>query len=832
MGSDYKSFRERQLSTTGSTAQETRDISSYGVSTAKNSCPSCHDRAQLGDSGTSECRIEPGYIHSLHESQALLKGEPSVSDQWPLQTRTQQRLVLPQEREKHNVTSDVQDVLRNDFKSVETPTSVEKWLQLAMWWLVKSRIILHILSNNEFKRRGTNASQHQIRWHTTFSAEQAYTDLLKSSWILEEVVLAEAADEDLSDVSVRKMIKELSASLHNDLLESRSINSESKSYMGTVPLKCDLHLLESFEQTIEAEERIPAAMDDPISPLRWFEIDQDNAGKQYEKVLFRTFVNAQLGSRQDRSKSSSAPYMLLVWTAADECDMFISLCNNRGSVNLSRKLAAEDLEKYEAGDDATLFSIQFPSQEAEIKFLSHEDAAGFFAQPQMFFSALEQIKPLSGEIAIYQTPLSTYSDSGAREHGRASTMVSSKTSACGLRIYESMPDKCWKTTRRLIVSTPPGSSKPECVSHWLPADQIKMIVEGTKVTIKWSDCGHLKRKELGNFNFQYSYIYDAEEPNRKIGLEFGSALEAQRFENCLLTPTEMPPQVTTKIEIRSAFQDIRVYRLFDVDEPDQGYHSVALSKVNPKGPHMTEIYYLYRDLDWIISSKNGPSIIEFPNLQTSHYVSTIPRLNYKPNASDPAPKFSDVVVAFKAARFELGSDDDLKRFMHGLTGWRLKFFRPLSKLHLVETGHRIKNPKEQHKGVSVQLWEKAAEEGQSQIQLAVRLDESKDRWLTASLFEAHCRSEHSTMSYNVEFQALVLQRGVEVDTKHMAATTRGVKEQATGRRRWKTTLTFVNTEGEWMVRLEVCGSADGTRADKNEFLATSGLLKMHMPRMG
>ena len=116
-------------------------------------------------------------------------------------------------------------------------------------------------------------------------------------------------------------------------------------------LKYDLHLLESFEQTIEVEESIPAAIVDPISALRWFETDQHNAGKQDEKVLFRTFVNAQLGNRNNRSKSPSDPYMLLVWTVADYCDIFVSLCNHRGSVNLSRKLAAEDLERYKAGDE-------------------------------------------------------------------------------------------------------------------------------------------------------------------------------------------------------------------------------------------------------------------------------------------------------------------------------------------------------------------------------------------------------------------------------------------------------------------------------------------------
>lgn len=803
----YKPIHERTVSNTESNAREapesfTLKSRSDSASTAKTSCPSCHIPLQPGNSDIDDYHIAPGFRKPLYEYQALSEVEPATSDQWPLQTKTREPLVLSQEREKHDVISDVQDIFKKSVESVKTSTSVERWLRLAIWWLVKSRIISHILAQNEVERRGTDVSQYQNRWHSTVSAEQAYTDLLKSSWILEEIVLVGAADEDLSYFSVRKMIKDLSASLHNDLLERRNVDRNFESFEGNIRRRYDLNLLESFEQTIEAEESVPAAIDDPVSSLRWFEIDQDNAGMRREKVLYRTFVNAQLGSRYDRSKSPSAPYMLLTWTAADHCNIFISLCNHRGSVNLSRKLATEDLEKYEAGDDTTLFSINFPTQEAEIKFLSHEDAAGFFTQPLIFFAASEKTKPRSGELAIYQKSLSTYSDSSTqatRGNGRVKSMVSSETSSCGLRIFESMPDRCWKTIRRLVVNTPPDSTKPECVSHWLPLDQIKIVVGGTKVTVRWSDCGHLNRNDLGNYIFQYSYIYKADEPNRKIDLEFNSASEAQRFEECLLVPTEMPPQVTTKIEISSAFQDVRIYRLFDVDEPDQQYHSIALSKKNPKGPHATEIHYAYRDLDWVLSAKNGTlNVVDFPTLQASHYVSTITGLRFIPDASDPAPEFSDVIETFKAAHFELGSDHDLKRFMHGLTGWKLKFFQPLSKLHLVETGHRIKNPKEQYNGVGVQLWEKAAEEGQPQVRLAIRLgEETKDRWITFSLFEVSWGSEHSTVSYNVEFRALSLQRGVEVDTKNMTATTRSLKEHPASKKRWKATLAFGNTEREW-----------------------------------
>ena len=332
-------------------------------------------------------------------------------------------------------------------------------------------------------------------------------------------------------------------------------------------------------------------------------------------------------------------------------------------------------------------------------------------------------------------------------------------------------------------------------------DHIKIIQAGTRVTIKWSDCGQLRRNELGNFYCKYLYIYQTDEANRKVVLEFDSSSDAQLFEGCILLPTEIPPQVSVRIEIFSDFQAIRIYRLMDVDEPDQQNHSIALTKWDPK-LSVTETYYAYRDLDWVLSTKNGTqSIVDFPSLQTSHYVSTIRMLRYRPNAKDPAPEFSHVEQVLKPAHFEFGYDDDLKRFMYGLTGWTLEFFRPLSKLHLVDTGRLFYHQKELYEGVWVQLWEKAADGGQPQVQLTVRLGEViGERWITASLFEAHCRSNPSAMNNILEVQALLLQRGIDVGIKYMnATTTRGLHEQVEKRKPWKARLTFESIERKWTV---------------------------------
>lgn len=646
------------------------------------------------------------------------------------------------------------------------------------------------------QRRQTDASLYQDGWEVTISAEQAYTDLLKSSWIL-EVILAESNEDDLSYTHMRRIIKVLAVSLDRDFRDRRDMDSELPRFGDDVVLRCDLDLLEGFEQTIELVENVPGAIDDLAPVFRWFETDQDNAGAEVERVMYRTFVNAQLGTRAERSKSSSAPYMLLLWTTADESDLLISLCNHRGTINLSRKMMVKDLENLGHADGLLPVAIDFPSQDAEIKFLNPQELQDFFARPQMFFAAMQQRIPRPGELAIYQASIASYCDSSPRLHATdqiAASITASKTSACGITVYEAMPDKCWKTTRRLAIHSAPDSTEPTCASHWLPLDHVRISVDGPKVTVHWSDCAQLNASKPRNTEVRYSYIYKPEEPNRKIDLQFGSNSEALKFQECLLCLTDTPSQVSLKLNVSSAFQDVRIYRLFDADEPDNQYHGLVLTRKSPKGPYMTECFYAYRDLDWIIETKNDvPSIIRFPQLRYSIYNSTQPSLIYRPEPEDPLPKFSDVTEGFKAANVELGCDHDLARFMYSLTGWRLKYFRSVARLVIVEA-QMIKDKKETFNKVDIQLWEKASEEGKSKTQLAVRFEgEVKERWMTASLTDNAIDSDRNTLVV----REVLLQRGIGIDSKTMTAKKGGAEGQTVVKKRYKLAMTFCEGIGKW-----------------------------------
>ena len=731
------------------------------------------------------------------------------------------------DREKHNAGPEVTAAFERSHECLKDEFDVESWARLATWWLIKSRIVRRLISQTGLQRRKTDSSQYQDGWERSISEEQAWADLLKASWILEDIVLAEGNEETISAVFVRRIIKDLITNLNKDFRECRESRSRLAGLEDGVILKQDLPLLESFEQEIEAKENVPIAIDDPSSPHRWFNTDQDNAGIDGERVIFRTFVNAQLGRREDRSKSSSAPYMLLEWTRAGDSELLISICNQRGTVNLSRNLLAEDFEKYHNADATTPFRIEFPSQEAEVMFLNTQDVSDFLRQPRLYFAAMKEKAPRPGELAIYQAPISTYAFTSLQllpNSPPSMSMASGQTSSCGLRIYESMTDNCWKTTRRLVLSSAPDSLDPECATHWIPLDHVRIFVDRNKATVSWSDCGRLETISDKNYGVHHSFVYKAEEPNRKIHLEFQSQSEAQRFRNSLLLPTEISPQVTARFESCLAFQSIRIYRLFDADEPDHhAYHAITSTKQSPQGPHMTKIYYAYKDLDWLFVEKKGsPTTIEFPSLFVPQYTSTLPRLQAKPKATDAPPEFSDVEEDEKNAMLDFVCDHDLFQFMHALTGWKPKFVRAVERVTLVDTSPLFRCPKDTFKDVHVQLWEKTSGEGRSCTHFAVRLNgEVKNRWITAPLSGNDNAKKYTT----IEIDRLSIYRGVGIDTKEMTAKKRTAEEQPTKHNKWKLLVTFRNPQGEYCLSslCECQALTDLENTDQGEFLRCSGL---------
>lgn len=87
------------------------------------------------------------------------------------------------------------------------------------------------------------------------------------------------------------------------------------------------------EEQFRSDDILTAWMDDG----RWITVEQDDAGEEEEKVLFRTFVNASIGSKKKyRTKSKGAPYMLLLYTKKSESELQVTISNQSGSCGLNR----------------------------------------------------------------------------------------------------------------------------------------------------------------------------------------------------------------------------------------------------------------------------------------------------------------------------------------------------------------------------------------------------------------------------------------------------------------------------------------------------------------
>ncbi|KAL8716587.1 MAG: hypothetical protein Q9225_006097 [Loekoesia sp. 1 TL-2023] len=650
-----------------------------------------------------------------------------------------QPLEIPEQREQHDCPKEIEEAFLRSFESIGDEVLDESWICIATWWLLKRKV-----AGEKLKRRP------------------------------------------------RKLANDLLKALKTDL-HRRQRDRYRRSVPGTdVLLKQDLSLLESFEQIVEAKESAPQAMDDLTTSQRWITIDTDHAGFEEERVMFRCWVNAQIGRRNERSKSSNAPYVILLWTKAGESEIFVSLCNQRDTLNLSRKLTAEDVEDWDSLDgDSTALHLEFPSQPAEINFLAAWHFEKFREGPKQFFNAVRGRDPRSGELTIFHTVLNSYRNTNPSSPSERSNGDAQQGSfdACELRVYEQMDDMCWKTVRRLVVSSAADSKRLGSVSHWLPISNVRLQVEDRTVTISWSDFGHLEKKTQGNYNPYYSYVYRSDQPNQKIILVFRHNDDAQKFEDCILYLTETPPQARLGSSIKnpSAFQEIRLYSLFDQDDPDRGYHGIVHSKRSPKTYHCSQIGYVYRDLDFTFQDRD-PTAIIVHNVRVPHYISTRHKMLARPTEREVVPQFREVTYMNRPLPLSFSCDEDAVKFLNGLTGWRLKFYRQSAKLVLTDTS-RFRNPKKSHKGAEMYLWEKAAPEGGNLTQLTARLDEEDRPWLTARL-ETSGGGLGLPTGGVAELKGLAVQQGKDLDTKHMKANT---GEEANSKSCWKLTIIFKET---------------------------------------
>lgn len=201
--------------------------------------------------------------------------------------------------------------------------TVAIWLRIGTWWLLKSRNTAFLLDDTQ-----PNASTASS-YNSNISIQQSHLDLLKASWILYNVILEDEGYAASLIGENQKLFDDLESSVKDDFTAdvSTTLHQLFDGSTGRQNFSVweKLQPMEDLSQVEEAPEQDRS----PKDPSRWFTIEEDHAGDEDERVLFRTFVNAEVGLRRFRTKTHGAPYMLVVWAKSGESEPKMTLCNQR-----------------------------------------------------------------------------------------------------------------------------------------------------------------------------------------------------------------------------------------------------------------------------------------------------------------------------------------------------------------------------------------------------------------------------------------------------------------------------------------------------------------------
>ena len=550
-------------------------------------------------------------------------------------------------------------------------------------------------------------------------------------------------------------------------------------------------------QPVEESKRIPAAFDTLRNPHRWLAPDIDYAGAEQEKCLLQTFVNAQIGSKKVRMKSCGAPYLLLLWCQQGKSEIIVSLFNQHNTINLSRILTPDDL-KFSEGSPLAWEGLQidFPSQTTFVQFLSPKDQDAFLGFAQEYFAQIKNRDPRPGEILTFRESLQFYElrgpslGSGVKCRGQA-------RKSCEVSLYDLIPDKCWKLSRRLVISASPAASKRWCISHWLPSSRVRVQQDDRQVRLMWSDCDHLEQKTDGFYVSNWSYLYKPDQSNRVIDLVFEDRTTAEALVDSILDPFNSPFQTPFVKEIAhfessAASQKAIVYELSDLDDTGrEGYHAVVSINKRPNTNFVSDVYLIYRDFDFVLEDDENFTVM-FPQLRAPHYISNKIKMITKPSESSEAPKVEDVTTVPRDAIFHFNNKFDRADFLKHVTGgWQLVFCHLTLAVHL-KAHHRLFS--KSHENAVIQLWERKVSGQPTRHIFAMRSAHVPGLKWTTCLFSDTQYFKDSVHGSKLVLTHLVLRQGVQIDSNEMKAIGLALPSPQEPRRKWRATIIFKHDE--------------------------------------
>ncbi|KAI9723315.1 MAG: hypothetical protein M1812_001198 [Candelaria pacifica] len=696
--------------------------------------------------------------------------------------------------------------LANDELKVRR-LNARDWLRVATWWLLKARNTMELHERPALTdARGSFSPSTDSR----SPSSQAYVDLLKASWILYEIILN---DENLTPLLTdenRKLFYNLSDAINEDFYHFRPVDIPDKHTLHRQNLNI-WELLQPEEENFEEDDLLPG-----LENSRWITVEQEDAGEEDEQVLFRTFVNAEIGSKALRMKSRGAPYLLILSTKEGDSEPKVTICNQSGTLGLTRDFTPNDvadpsmpsspISGLVVGSTQPL-PLHFGRMRVSVGFTSENDLNRFMYIPEAYFRSVQKREPRqlqdATETLIFRSSLEIF------EILKASTMKPTlprqSWNSCDLRVLETTGKEGWRTTRRLVVSSSAGDRRPWCQDFFIPLSRVQTNRDpgSRQVVAKWSDCTHeVAEKTDGNWNKIWSYVYDDSNPNIAVNLQFRTQADAADFERHVLQ-LNLPALFSW-----SAGSDGRfVYDIADTDPNPKNYKALLITHTRHSWKY-SELFYMYRDADY--QYDHSTRRVRFPQVYYTDYISNHAEKLYKPPADNP-PAFSHCQKKVGNAPIEFDEESVSQAFMSSLTlGHELVFSRKALWI-TTKAPSRFGSSKSNKGSAEIQLWRKG-----NGMRLVSRWeDKVEDKWLTMAVPRSHglasTRDSNRAQLPQVEYN-----RGRLIDMANLVARSPRVKEEA--KKVGPIVIAFESVRD----REEFAAALDGTEVPRR----TSGVLNL------
>ncbi|GLB06850.1 hypothetical protein AtubIFM57258_002168 [Aspergillus tubingensis] len=544
-----------------------------------------------------------------------------------------------------------------------------------------------------------------------------------------------------------------------------------------------------FWEPIKPEEMI-GKDGQPAKPgnFCYITVELEDAGKEDEQVLFRTFVNAGIGAKKLRMRSRGAPYMLLLSTKYGESEPKISLCNQYGTFCLQRDLAPGDLAQLIQVSNASLtnlsvpkptepLTLKFDAMTLSISFQYMSDIMQVISMPKAYFDAVQIREPLDSdqftEKIIFKSPAESVEQ--LRMPSMVSTSPPTVHRSCEVRILERSFGEAWRSIRRMVISSSTADKPGQATEFFMPLShvQVSRTTASGFTLLKWSDTGQERSSKTdGNYHPLFTYVYDGSNPNIGLGIQFRSQEAVEELEKAVLGLSQKP--AFTWSQAKSSGQ---VYEVADIAPDEKRYKAVMICRTRAEWKQCS-LHYLFRDMEYLYDHSNLR--VRFPRALFATYISSHVDQLYR---ADGRVFFSHCEKEFKDMTVEFHEERVLMAFMSSLAStYKLVFSRRATSLTTKEK-LLVLGPRKSVKGDSqVQLWRDG-----NTIRLAARWsDRITDRWLTMTIPP----SEPSRAGNLVSFPPSSYSRGMVLNMTKIASG--AAKNQNREHKTGPITITFPN----------------------------------------